>query len=51
MLDRADVVYRTDPEVHITHLDWSVFRGGDNDDWAAGAGGDVDLDNLLVTVG
>lgn len=51
VLDRADVVYRTDPEVHITHLDWSVFRGGDNDDWTAGSDGDVDLDNLEVTVG
>ena len=51
VLDRSDLVYRTDPEVHITHLDWSVFRGGDTEDWAADAGGDIDLDNLLVTLG
>lgn len=51
VLNLADVVYRTDPQVHITHLDWSVFRGGDTADWAAGSGGDVDLDNLHVTVG
>ncbi|GAA3559120.1 hypothetical protein GCM10022197_13140 [Microlunatus spumicola] len=51
VLDRSDVVYRTDPEVHITHLDWSVFRGGDTADWAAATDGDVDLDNLQVTVG
>lgn len=51
VLDRTDVVYRTDPEVHITHLDWSVFRGGDTPDWAAATDGDVDLDNLKVTVG
>jgi hypothetical protein len=51
VLDRAHLVYRTDPEVHITHLDWSVFRGGDTGAWAAATGGDVDLDNLKVTVG
>lgn len=51
VLDRSDIVYRTDPKVHITHLDWSVFRGGDSDDWAAGTDGDIDLDNLQVTVG
>ncbi|HEY0238580.1 MAG TPA: hypothetical protein VGC37_08045 [Friedmanniella sp.] len=51
VVDRADLVYRTDPKVHITHLDWSVFRGGDTDDWAADTAGDVDLDNLKVTVG
>lgn len=51
VLDRVDVVYRTDPEVHITHLDWSVFRGGDNAEWEASTGGDIDLDNLVVTLG
>lgn len=50
VLDRADLVYRTDPRVHITHLAWSVFRGGDTKDWAADSGGDIDLDNLQVTV-
>ncbi|WP_183339524.1 polysaccharide lyase [Microlunatus antarcticus] len=50
VLDRSDVVYRTDHAVHVTHLDWSIFRGGDNDDWTASSGGDVDLDNLVVTV-
>ncbi|MGI3784458.1 MAG: polysaccharide lyase, partial [Janthinobacterium lividum] len=51
VLDRTDIVYRTDPKVHVTHLAWSVFRGGDNDDWAADTPGDVDIDNLKVTVG
>ena len=51
VLARTDVVYRTDPKVHITHLDWSVFRGGNTEDWAAETGGDVDLDNLTVTSG
>lgn len=51
VLDRGGVVYRTDPKVHITHLDWSVFRGGDTDAWESERGGDVDLDNVRVTVG
>lgn len=51
VLDRSDIVYRTDPKVHITHLDWSVFRGGDSADWAARTAGEIDLDNLQVTVG
>ena len=38
-------------EVHVTHLDWSVFRGGDTREWAGETGGDVDLDDLRVTVG
>jgi hypothetical protein len=50
VLHRTDVVYRTDPKVHITHLDWSIFRGGDSDAWASDRGGDVDLDNLKITV-
>ena len=51
VLDRSDLVYRTDPNVHVTHLHWSVFRGGDTDDWAADSASDIDLDNLEVTVG
>lgn len=51
VLDRTGLVYRTDPKVHVTHLDWSVFRGGDTDEWESESGGDVDLDNLRVTVG
>ncbi|SER29514.1 polysaccharide lyase [Microlunatus flavus] len=50
VLHREDLVYRTDPDVHVTHLDWSVFRGGDTDQWAAGSDGDVDLADLRVTV-
>ena len=51
VLDRTGIVYRTDPKVHVTHLDWSVFRGGDTAEWEGESGGDVDLDNLRVTVG
>jgi hypothetical protein len=49
VMDRHDVVYRTDPKVHITHFDWSIFRGGSSDAWASAKTGYVDLDNLLVT--
>ena len=48
--DRA-VMYRTRSDVHITHLDWSVFRGGNTMDWAAGRTGYVYLDSLRVVAG
>ena len=51
VLDRSDLVYRTSDQVHVTHLDWSVFRGGNTREWAGETGGDVDLDDLRVTVG
>jgi len=49
VMQRYDVVYRTDPAVHISHLDWSVFRGGDTAVWASATTGYVDIDNLKVT--
>lgn len=49
VLQQYDVVYRTDPNVHITNFDWSVFRGGNNVAWSSKTNGYVDLDNLLVT--
>ena len=49
ILDSRDVVYRTDPRVHITHFDWSVFRGGDSALWAGTHTSYVDLDNLKIT--
>lgn len=51
VLQQTDVVYRTDPAVHITHLDWSVFRGGDSLAWAGATTGYVDINNLKVTAG
>jgi hypothetical protein len=42
------VVYRTRSDVGITHLDWSVFRGGGDLRWAGSRTGAVDLDNLVV---
>lgn len=46
-----DVVYRTDPKVHITHFDWSIFRGGNTIAWAGSSTGYVDMDNLKITAG
>ena len=51
VMQANNVVYRTDPKVHITHFDWSVFRGGDSSAWAGTTTSYVDLDNLKVTVG
>ncbi|MGI3781253.1 MAG: polysaccharide lyase [Janthinobacterium lividum] len=51
VMEQTDVVYRTDPNVHITHFDWSIFRGGDNADWASATDGYVDMDNLKITAG
>ena len=49
VMQETDVVYRTDPDVHITHFDWSVFRGGNSSTWAGEKNAYVDLDNLEIT--
>jgi hypothetical protein len=51
VMQQYDVVYRTDPNVHITHFDWSIFRGGDSTAWTSSKTGYVDMDNLKVTAG
>lgn len=51
VMQQTDVVYRTDPDVHITHFDWSIFRGGNSATWASSKNAYVDLDNLLITAG
>jgi hypothetical protein len=51
VMEQKDVVYRTDPKVHITHFDWSIFRGGNTSDWASPTTGYVDMDNVQVTAG
>ena len=51
VMEDDSVVYRTDPKVHITHFDWSVFRGGNNASWAGQKNAFVDLDNLKITAG
>jgi hypothetical protein len=44
-------VYRTRSDVHISHLNWSIFRGGGSIDWAASTAGHIDLDNVRITTG
>jgi hypothetical protein len=52
VMKQEDVVYRTDPKVHITHFDWSIFRGGDSSAlWAGSHTSYVDLDDLTITAG
>lgn len=51
VMQRKDVVYRSDRNVHITHFDWSIFRGGNTSDWAGSTTGYVDMDNLKITAG
>jgi len=42
-------LYRTRADVGITHLAWSIFRGGNTMSWASSRTGYVDIDNLMVT--
>jgi hypothetical protein len=49
VLDRQHVVYRTREDVGITHLAWSVFRGGHTTAWAAAKSDHIDFDNVEVT--
>lgn len=49
VLDVDDHVYRTRNDVHIKHLNWSIFRGGGSREWAGSRTGYVDIDNVKVT--
>jgi hypothetical protein len=42
-------VYRTRSDVHISHLMFSLFRGGGTMDWASKRNGYVDIDNMVIT--
>ncbi|HEY5881083.1 MAG TPA: hypothetical protein VIU11_19380 [Nakamurella sp.] len=42
-------VYRTRGDVRITHLVFSVFRGGGTLDWAGSRDGYIDIDNVKIT--
>jgi hypothetical protein len=50
VVDDNAFVYRTRNDVHISHLMWSVFRGGATLDWAGSRTGYVDFDDVRVTV-
>jgi hypothetical protein len=49
VLDVTNYVYRLRSDVHISHLNWSIFRGGAKTEWASSRDGYVDIDNVLVT--
>ena len=42
-------VFRERSDVHISHLMWSLFRGGSTMDWAGNWDSSIDLDNVRVT--
>ena len=44
----TNVVYRKHSNVHITHLDWSIFRGGGDLGWAGKSTNTIDMDSLIV---
>ncbi len=41
-------VFRTRSDVHITHLMWSIFRGGSTMNWAGSRNGYIDFDNVKI---
>jgi hypothetical protein len=51
VINDSSVKYRTKSDVHITHFDWNIFRGGNTSAWAGSRDGYVDMDNLSVTTG
>jgi hypothetical protein len=49
VVDVRDQVYRLRDDVAVSHLNWSIFRGGDSMAWAGSRTGYVDIDNVVVT--
>ncbi len=49
VLNRTDFVYRTTTNVHISHMMWSIFRGGSTMDWAGDRDGHIDFDKVRIT--
>ena len=49
VVNRSDFVYRKDTDVAISHLSWSIFRGGHSLEWAGDRTNYIDIDNLEVT--
>jgi hypothetical protein len=48
VLNRTNYVYRTRRDVHISHLMWSVFRGGSTSSWAGDRTNNIQFDNVRV---
>ena len=49
VLNVTNRVYRTRSDVHISHLMWSIFRGGSSMDWAGSRNSYIDFDNVTIT--
>jgi len=49
VLNITNHVFRTRSDVHITHLMWSIFRGGSTMDWAGSRNDYIDFDNVKIT--
>jgi hypothetical protein len=49
VLNRTNHVYRRKNTVHISHLMWSIFRGGATMDWAGRWDSHIDFDQVRIT--
>lgn len=48
-INNTSYVYRSRNDVHITHMVFSVFRGGGTLDWAGSRDSYIDIDNVRIT--
>ncbi len=48
VLNDTSYVYRTRTDVHISHLMWSVFRGGSTSSWAGNRTNNIQFDDVKV---
>jgi hypothetical protein len=51
VLNITNHVYRTRSDVHISHMMWSIFRGGSTMDWAGSRTSYIDIDKVTITTG
>jgi hypothetical protein len=49
VLNITNYVYRQRQDVKISHLNWSVFRGGGTLDWAGSRDSYIDIDRVRIT--
>jgi hypothetical protein len=49
VLERTNFVYRRKNTVHISHMMWSIFRGGSTMDWAGRRDSHIDFDRVRIT--
>jgi hypothetical protein len=49
IINNTNYTYRTRGDVHISHLMFTIFRGGHDANWASDHDGFVDIDNMIIT--